>query len=162
MGKEKKNIIQKAIEKMRKISLYIHLSLYAIYISYLSLQIAYDRGEKWVNITLLCATIIMVLFTLVFYGKTRKEKKGLKTAKRLYKKVKKLTRIYITLMAIYTLISAFDSDSFWAGVFASVFAVVFVVQIGGEIVRFLLYRRGKKRQKKLDKAEEEFEKIEIS
>ena len=103
MGNKKNGFFAKIKRKLKTLSIITTLIIHLSYIAYLAYSLKSDVGIKVVNLVLIVGTSIFLAAYLII---TFAGIGNLKTTKKFYKRFKLLTKLFSTVTAIYSLITA--------------------------------------------------------
>ena len=103
MGNKKNGFFAKLKRKFKMLSVIITLIIHLSYIAYLAYSLNSDVGIKAVNVVLIIGTSVFLaaylIMTLIGVGNIKKTKK-------FYKRFKLVTKLFTSITAIYSLITA--------------------------------------------------------
>lgn len=139
-----KNIITESINDVfRSFSISINLTVYGIYLLFLIFCACFDIGLLFVNIILALATAAFMGFYLTLRLSSKKKDKRIKQIKRYYRRIKLGARMLTLFTAVYALISAANSTSPMAIIFALMGAVFIAISLLVEIFLYFISQKVK-------------------
>lgn len=140
MEQNKKGFFAKLKKRFKIFSIITTLIINLSYIAYLAYSLNNDVGIRWVNIALITGTSIFLaaylIIKLVGVG-------NIKSTKKFYKRFKLVTKLFSSLTAIYTIITA-SSVSPFALYLSIIGAAILLVRILIDLIISLIVSKTKK------------------
>ena len=121
-------------EGFGRINLLIRIYTHSFYLLYLAYAISNDIGVRWINITLLVATLIFLCTYIYLQSKGKSAKKQLKFTRKFYRRFKLVARFFSLVAVSYGFYSVIDAHSLLARIAASFASLIWLIEVIFEII----------------------------
>lgn len=121
-------------EGFGRINLLIRIYAHGFYILYLAYAISNDIGVRWINISLLVATLVFLCTYIYLQSKGRSAKKQIKFTRCFYRRFKLVARFFSLIAVSYGFYSVLDAPSLLARIVASFASLIWLIEVIFEII----------------------------
>lgn len=141
MEKKRPSILEPVTKVFRSLALSVNLTIHTLYLIYLIYAIRAQIGIQVINILLAVVTVVFMGVYFFLRLSSKENGRKIRLVKRYYKNFKLITRIVMSITAVYAIVCAVEAVSPFGLIVSFIGAVFVVIRIIVELV--LLYIKKK-------------------